>query len=58
MAELATLLRVVVMTTMLQPQATFVVQAENPLAFARPDEVLAIPWSTVVARIPGASARM
>jgi pectinesterase len=35
-------------------RAEFVVQAENPLAIARNDEVLSLPWGTVVARVPGA----
>ena len=35
--------------------ADFVVQADNPLAIARADEVLSIPWSTVTTRVPGAT---
>lgn len=62
--ELVTLLRVAVVATLLpaqapqppQPRADFVVQVENTLAMARPDEVIAIPWSTVAARITGAAA--
>jgi pectinesterase len=38
------------------PRVDFVVQAENGLAIARPDEVLSLPWSTVTARVAGAAA--
>lgn len=38
------------------PRADFVVQAENTLTIARPDEVLSLPWSVVTSRVTGAAA--
>lgn len=38
------------------PRAEFVMQVENTLTIARPDEVISVPWSTVTSRVAGAAA--
>src|SRR5262245_21066458 len=45
-------------TASAQSSARLVVRAENTLAFARPDETIALAWSTVQQRLAGVRANI